>query len=212
VQQAILKMLEGTISSIPPKGGRKHPEQKLININTKNILFICGGAFDGLEKIISRRIGKNNIGFDGEKIYVDEKSDEIFKNVQPGDLMSYGLIPELVGRIPVVAALQSLDEATLLSILTDPKNALTKQYQKLLKMDGVKLRFEKDALKAAVKIAVERKTGARALRSIFEKAMLEVMYDIPSMAEIVEVVVTAKTITDGKKPKLITKPDTKKSA
>lgn len=212
VQQGLLKILEGTIANIPPKGGRKHPEQSFVHINTSHILFICGGAFDGLEKIISRRIGKNNIGFDGEKTFVDEKSDEIFRNVQPGDLMSYGLIPELVGRIPVVAALQSLDEATLLSILTDPNNALTKQYQKLLKMDGVKLRFEKDALKAAVKIAVERKTGARALRSIFEKAMLDVMYDIPSMSEIVEVVVTAKTISDGKKPKLITKPNTKKSA
>ncbi len=212
VQQGLLKILEGTVANIPPKGGRKHPEQSFVHIDTSHILFICGGAFDGLEKIISRRIGKNNIGFDGEKIFVDEKSDEIFKNVQPGDLMSYGLIPELVGRIPVVAPLQSLDEATLLSILTEPRNALTKQYKKLFMMDGVKLRFEKDALKAAVKIAVERKTGARALRSIFEKAMLEVMYEIPSMAEIVEVVVTAKTITDGKKPKLITKPNAKKSA
>ncbi len=212
VQQGLLKILEGTIANIPPKGGRKHPEQSFVHIDTSNILFICGGAFDGLEKIVSRRIGKNDIGFDGEKKFVDEKSDEIFRNVQQGDLMTYGLIPELVGRIPVVAPLQFLDEATLLSILTDPRNALTKQYQKLLKMDGVTLRFEKDALKAAVKIAVELKTGARALRSIFEKAMLEVMYEIPSMDEIVEVVVTAETITKGKKPKLITKPDAKKSA
>lgn len=212
VQQGLLKILEGTVANIPPKGGRKHPEQSFVHIDTSNILFICGGAFDGLEKIVSRRIGKNDIGFTGEKKFVDEKSDEIYRNVQPGDLMAFGLIPELVGRIPVVAPLQSLDEATLLSILTDPRNALTKQYKKLLDMDGVKLRFEKDALKAAVKIAVERKTGARALRSIFEKAMLEVMYEIPSMQEIIEVIVTAETINDGKKPKLITKANSKKSA
>ncbi len=212
VQQGLLKILEGTIANIPPKGGRKHPEQSFVHIDTSNILFICGGAFDGLEKIVSRRIGKNDIGFDGEKKYVDEKSDEIFRSVQPGDLMNYGLIPELVGRIPVVAPLQFLDEATLLSILTDPRNALTKQYKKLLDMDGVKLSFDKDALKAAVEIAVERKTGARALRSIFEKAMMDVMFEIPSMPEIVEVIVTAETITEGKKPKIITKPDAKKSA
>ncbi len=212
VQQGLLKILEGTIANIPPKGGRKHPEQSFVHIDTSNILFICGGAFDGIEKIISRRIGKNDIGFAGDKKYVDEKSDEIFKNAQPGDLMNYGLIPELVGRIPVVAALTSLDEATLLSILTEPRNALTKQYQKLFDMDGVKLRFEKDALKAAVTIAVERKTGARALRSIFEKAMLDVMYDVPSKHEIVEVIITAETINDGKAPKIITKSNAKKSA
>ena len=212
VQQGLLKILEGTIANIPPKGGRKHPEQSFVHIDTSNILFICGGAFDGLEKIISRRLGKNTVGFAGEKKYIDEKSDEIFKDAQPGDLMNFGLIPELVGRIPVVAPLQSLDEETLLSILTEPRNALTKQYKKLLDMDGVKLSFEKDALKAAVAIAVDRKTGARALRSIFEKAMMEVMYDIPSMPEIVEVIITAETINTGKKPKLLTQANSKKSA
>ena len=212
VQQGLLKILEGTVANIPPKGGRKHPEQSFVPINTGNILFICGGAFDGLEKIISRRIGKNMVGFDAEKKFVDEKSDEIFKNTQPGDLINYGLIPELVGRIPVIAPLQSLDEHALLSILTDPRNALTKQYQKLLKMEGVDLRFDKAALKATVKIAQDRKTGARALRSIFEKAMLDLMYEIPNMPEIVEVVITEKTITEGAKPKLLAKSNKKKSA
>ncbi|KAA3631946.1 MAG: ATP-dependent Clp protease ATP-binding subunit ClpX [Calditrichaeota bacterium] len=212
VQQGLLKILEGTVANIPPKGGRKHPEQAFVPINTGNILFICGGAFDGLEKIIARRIGKNMVGFDAEKKFVDAKSDEIFKHTQPGDLMNYGLIPELVGRIPVVAPLESLDEEALLNILTEPKNALTKQYQKLLKMEGVELTFEKDALKEAVKIAVERKTGARALRSIFEKAMLELMFEIPSKPEIREVVITKETITDGAKPKLLTEQKKKKSA
>ena len=212
VQQGLLKILEGTVANIPPKGGRKHPEQSFVHINTSNILFICGGAFDGLEKIIARRIGKNLVGFDAEKKFVDEKSDGIFQHTQPGDLMNYGLIPELVGRIPVIAPLQSLDEAALLNILTEPKNALTKQYQKLLEMEGVKLRFEPEALKAAVVVAQERKTGARALRSIFEHSMLQVMYDIPSMPEIAEVVITAEVITKGAKPKLLTEAETKKTA
>ncbi len=212
VQQGLLKILEGTIANIPPKGGRKHPEQSFVHINTSNILFICGGAFDGMEKIIARRVGKKTVGFESEKIHFNEKSDKIFEHVLPTDLMTYGLIPELVGRIPVTAALHALDEAALLSILTEPKNALTKQYARLMEMEGVKLRFEPGALNAAVKIAQERKTGARALRSIFEKAMLDVMFDIPSATDVSEVVVTEKTITEGERPKVITSKKTKKAS
>jgi ATP-dependent Clp protease ATP-binding subunit ClpX len=212
VQQGLLKILEGTVSNIPPKGGRKHPEQQFVPINTSNILFICGGAFDGLEKIIARRIGKKTIGFDAEGISVDENSEEIFKHTQPPDLMNYGLIPELVGRLPVIAALESLDEKALLNILTEPKNALTKQYQKLFELENVKLTFESEALKAAVKIAQERKTGARALRSIFEKSMLDLMYDIPSNHDVIEVVISEETIIDGKQPRIVTKSSKKKSA
>ncbi|UCD64290.1 MAG: ATP-dependent Clp protease ATP-binding subunit ClpX [Candidatus Zixiibacteriota bacterium] len=211
VQQGLLKILEGTVANIPPKGGRKHPEQSFVQINTNNILFICGGAFDGLEKIIARRIGKKTVGFEAEKHYVDEGSQEIFEHVMPTDLMNYGLIPELVGRLPVTAALHELDEAALLSILTEPKNALVKQYARLFEIEGVKLHFEPKALKAAVKIAQERKTGARALRSILERAMLEVMYEIPSLTDIAEVIVTEKVITEGKKPRLITAGEKKKA-
>ena len=212
VQQGLLKILEGTVANIPPKGGRKHPEQSFVQINTNNILFICGGAFDGLEKIVARRVGKKTVGFEAEVVQVDESSDEIFQHVVPTDLMNYGLIPELVGRLPVTAALRALDETALLSILTDPKNALVKQYTKLFDMEGVKLRFEPKALKAAVKIAQDRKTGARALRSIFEKAMLDVMYDIPSMPEITEVIVTEKVITEGSQPRLVTTSEKKKAS
>jgi ATP-dependent Clp protease ATP-binding subunit ClpX len=183
-----------------------------VQVNTSNILFICGGAFDGLEKIIARRVGKKTVGFEAEKTYFSEESDEIFEYVMPADLMNYGLIPELVGRLPVTASLQALDEKALLSILTEPKNALTKQYSRLFEMEGVKLRFEPRALKAAVKIAQERKTGARALRSIFEKAMLDVMYDIPSMTDVSEVVVTEKTVTKGDRPKIVTSTETKKAS
>ncbi len=212
VQQGLLKILEGTIANIPPKGGRKHPEQSFVQINTNNILFICGGAFDGLENIIARRIGKKTVGFESEKAHFSAKSEEIFQHVMPADLMNYGLIPELVGRLPVTAALQALDEQALLSILTEPKNALTKQYVRLMEMEGVKLSFEPKALKAAVKVAQERKTGARALRSIFEKSMLEVMYEIPSSSDVEEVVVTEKTITQGEKPRIIKKNEAKKAS
>lgn len=212
VQQGLLKILEGTVANIPPKGGRKHPEQSFVKIDTSNILFVCGGAFDGLEKVIARRIGKKTVGFDAKQSYVNEKSDAIYEHVLPSDLMTFGLIPELVGRLPVTASLRSLDRNALLSILTEPKNALTKQYAKLFELEGVKLTFEKAALDEAVKIAEERKTGARALRSIFESSMLEVMYEIPSMSDVDEVVVTSKTITEGEKPKIIKKSEKKKTA
>ncbi len=211
VQQGLLKILEGTVANIPPKGGRKHPEQSFVQINTSNILFICGGAFDGLDKIIARRTGKKTMGFEAEKIKINEKSDKIFHYTLPVDLINFGLIPELVGRLPVTAALDALDEAALLNILTEPKNALTKQYRKLMEMEGVKLSFEPKALQAAVKIAQQRKTGARALRSIFEKAMLDIMYQIPSMSEISEVIISEKTITEGEQPKLITTAENKKA-
>lgn len=213
VQQGLLKILEGTVANIPPKGGRKHPEQSFVQINTSNILFICGGAFDGLDKIVARRIGKKHIGFDVKKKYVDSDSADIFDNVIPSDLIGYGLIPEMVGRLPITTALRPLDEKALLSILTKPKNALTKQYKKLFAEENVKLTFEEDALNEAVKIAQERKTGARALRSIFEKSMLDIMYEIPSQSDISEVIITADTITKGTKPKIITKSgETKKAS
>ena len=204
VQQGLLKILEGTVANIPPKGGRKHPEQSFVQINTSNILFICGGAFDGLDKTIARRMGRKTVGFEAEKKHVDHTSIDILDHVLPTDLINFGLIPELVGRLPVTASLRPLSKAALMEILTGPKNALTKQYAKLMEMEGVKLRFEDSALKATVEIALERKTGARALRSIFEKAMLDIMYDIPSMSDVEEVVITSACITKGGKPKIIT--------
>ena len=211
VQQGLLKILEGTVANIPPKGGRKHPEQAFVQINTSNILFICGGAFDGLEQVVSRRIGKKTMGFEAEQKSIKIDSAEILDHVLPSDLISYGLIPELVGRLPVTAPLKDLDEAALLNILTQPKNALTKQYIKLFEMEGVKLHFEPKALKAAAKIAMDRKTGARALRSIFEKAMMDIMFSVPSTPEVAEVIISVKTITDGAKPKIITHAQKKKA-
>jgi len=212
VQQAILKMLEGTISSIPPKGGRKHPEQKLININTRNILFLCGGAFEGLEDIIARRVGKKTIGFNSESSAVSKISKgELYAMAEPEDLLEYGLIPELIGRLPVVSSLDELDAEALKSILTEPKNALAKQYIKLLEIDNVNLEFEDSALNAVVEMAKKRNTGARALRAIMEEVMLDIMYKLPSLPNVESCTITKSTVEDKKEP-LLTFKKSKKTA